>query len=97
MIRGGAKKRPFYQIVVAESSSPRDGRHVEKIGNYNPMLADNKVNLDKDRAKYWLEKGATPSDRLSKILAAHGFKVTVHKRKPADKSKKAAAEEAKAS
>lgn len=70
--RGGAKKRPYYHIVVADSRSPRDGRFIEKIGAYNPMLprehADRiKVNIE--RAKYWLGVGARPSDRVTRFLA----------------------------
>lgn len=70
--RGGAKKRPFYRIVVADSRSPRDGRFIEKIGTYNPMLAKDdpaRINLDTDRAKHWLGVGALPSDRVAKFLA----------------------------
>ena len=71
--RGGAKKRPFYRIVVADSRSPRDGRFIEKIGTYNPMLARDdpaRINLDADRAKHWLGVGALPSDRVAKFLAS---------------------------
>jgi small subunit ribosomal protein S16 len=70
--RGGAKKRPFYRIVVADSRSPRDGRFIEKIGTYNPMLAKDdpaRINLDTERAKHWLGVGALPSDRVAKFLA----------------------------
>lgn len=70
--RGGAKKRPFYRIVVADSRSPRDGRFIEKIGTYNPMLNRDdpaRINLDTDRAKHWLGVGALPSDRVAKFLA----------------------------
>ena len=70
--RGGAKKRPFYRIVVADSRSPRDGRFIEKIGTYNPMLPKDdpaRINLDSDRAKHWLGVGALPSDRVAKFLA----------------------------
>jgi len=66
--RGGAKRRPFYSIVVADSRSPRDGRFIEKIGTYNPMLArDNpqRVTLDTERAKHWLSVGAQPTDRVA--------------------------------
>ena len=67
LARGGAKKRPHYAIVVADSRYPRDGRFIEKIGTFNPMLAkDNveRVKLDLDRAKDWLSKGAQPTDRV---------------------------------
>ena len=62
MTRGGAKKRPYYKIVVADSRSPRDGRFVESIGSYDPMLpkGSERVKLDLERAKYWLSNGATP-------------------------------------
>jgi small subunit ribosomal protein S16 len=70
--RGGAKKRPFYRIVVADSRSPRDGRFIEKIGTYDPMVAKDhpdRLRLDKDRAQHWLSVGAKPSDRVSRFLA----------------------------
>jgi small subunit ribosomal protein S16 len=73
LARAGAKKRPFYRIVVADSRSPRDGRFIEKIGTYNPMLARDhpgRIVLDKDKAKQWLANGATPSDRVARFLAA---------------------------
>jgi len=71
--RGGAKKRPYYRIVVADSRSPRDGRFIERIGSYNPMVAKDhpeRLTLDTERAKHWLSVGATPSDRVSRFLAA---------------------------
>jgi small subunit ribosomal protein S16 len=73
--RGGAKKRPFYRIVVTDSRSPRDGRFIEKIGHFDPMVAkDNpkRLVLDLDRAKGWLTKGAQPSDRVAKFLGQAG-------------------------
>ena len=69
--RGGAKKRPFYRIVVADSRSPRDGRFIERLGTYNPMIAkdkDDRVILKEDRIKYWLSQGAKPSDRVARFL-----------------------------
>jgi small subunit ribosomal protein S16 len=69
--RGGAKKRPYYRIVIADSRSPRDGRFIEKIGSYNPMLpkdSPDRVVLDVDRARHWLGRGATPSDRVARFL-----------------------------
>ena len=70
--RGGAKKRPYYHIVVADSRSPRDGRFIEKIGAYNPMLprehAD-RIKVNAERAKYWLGVGARPSDRVARFFA----------------------------
>lgn len=76
LARGGAKKRPFYRIVVADVRSPRDGRFVEKIGTLNPLLAKDdeaRVKLDLDRAKYWLGQGALPTDRVSRLLDAEGI------------------------
>lgn len=73
MTRHGAKKRPFYHIVVADSRCPRDGRYIEKIGTYNPSLANDnpeRVKLDADRVQYWLKNGAQPSDRVARFLFA---------------------------
>jgi small subunit ribosomal protein S16 len=72
--RGGAKKRPYYRIVVADSRSPRDGRFIERIGSYNPMVPRDhpeRLVLDTERAKHWLSVGATPSDRVTRFLATH--------------------------
>ena len=69
--RGGAKKRPFYRIVVADTRSPRDGRFIERLGTYNPMVAkesEDRVTLKEDRIKYWLSQGAKPSDRVARFL-----------------------------
>ena len=74
--RGGAKKRPYYRIVVADSRSPRDGRFIERIGTYNPMLAkdsDQRVTLKEDRVKHWIGQGAKPSDRVARFLHAAGL------------------------
>lgn len=71
LARGGAKKRPFYQIVVADARSPRDGRFVEKVGTYNPMLpqeSQERVRLNVDRIKHWLSVGAQPTDRVALFL-----------------------------
>ena len=71
LARGGAKKRPFYRIVVADSRSPRDGRFIEKIGTYNPMVAKDhpdRIRLNEERAKHWISVGATPSDRVARFL-----------------------------
>lgn len=76
LARGGAKKRPFYRIVVAESSMPRDGRFVERVGTYNPMLPkehDDRLVIKDERIKYWLSKGAQPTDRVHKMLAGVGL------------------------
>jgi small subunit ribosomal protein S16 len=75
MSRGGAKKRPFYRIVVADSRMPRDGRYIEKIGFHNPMVAadnDERVRIDLERAKHWLSVGAQPSPRVHRFLAEAG-------------------------
>jgi len=76
MARGGAKKRPYYRIVVADSRKPRDGRFIEKVGSYDPMLAKDspaRVKLDQERIKYWLGVGAQPSDRVARFLADVGM------------------------
>jgi small subunit ribosomal protein S16 len=75
--RGGAKKRPYYRIVVANSRAPRDGRFIEKIGTYNPLLAkddEKRVILDTERAKHWLAMGAQPTDRVARFFDAAGVK-----------------------
>ena len=69
--RGGAKKRPFYSIVVADSRTPRDGRFIEKIGTYNPMVPKDhaqRLTIDEERAKHWLSVGAQPTDRLARYF-----------------------------
>ena len=74
--RGGAKKKPFYRIVVAEALSPRDGKFIERLGSYNPMLDNDnkeKVILNNDRIKYWLSKGAKPTLRVAKIISKNGL------------------------
>jgi len=76
LARAGAKKRPFYRIVVADSRSPRDGRYIEKIGTFNPLLprdSAERVNLDTDRAKHWLSHGALPTDRVLRFFDAEGL------------------------
>ncbi len=74
--RGGAKKRPFYKIVVAEALSPRDGKFIERLGSYNPMVAKDhaeRLVLNVERAKYWLSKGAQPTLRVAKMLSSDGL------------------------
>jgi len=76
LARGGAKKRPFYRIVVADSRAPRDGNFIEKIGTYNPMLPrdrEDRVVFDEERVKYWLEKGVQPTDRVMRFLDSAGL------------------------
>ena len=75
LARGGSKKRPFYRIVAADSRMPRDGRYVEKLGTYNPLLAkdaEDRVTMDLERIQYWLGQGAQPTDRVSRFLEAAG-------------------------
>jgi small subunit ribosomal protein S16 len=75
LARGGSKKRPFYRIVASDSRMPRDGRYVEKLGTYNPLLAkdsEERVKMDMERVQYWLGQGAQPTDRVSRFLEAAG-------------------------
>ena len=75
--RGGSKKRPYYKIVVADERSARDGKFIERIGSYNPLLAkddEKRVVLDSDRAKHWLSVGAQPTDRVARFLDAAGVR-----------------------
>ncbi len=76
LARAGAKKRPFYRIVLADSRSPRDGRFIEKLGTYNPMLPAEhaeRLTLNEERVKYWLSAGAQPTDRLVRFLSDKGL------------------------
>ena len=76
LARGGSKKRPVYRIVVADVRAPRDGRFIEKLGTYNPLLAKDdaeRVTLNKERIQYWLDQGATPTDRVLRFLDAEGM------------------------
>jgi small subunit ribosomal protein S16 len=75
LARGGSKKRPFYRIVAADSRMPRDGRFIEKLGIYNPLLAkdnEERVKMDVERIQHWLAQGAQPTDRISRMLEAAG-------------------------
>jgi len=100
--RGGSKKRPYYRIVVANSRSPRDGRFIERIGSYNPLLGkedEKRVVLDTERAKHWLSVGAQPTDRVARFLDAAGVKERVasnnpKKGEPGEKAKERAEERA---
>jgi small subunit ribosomal protein S16 len=76
LARAGAKKRPYYRIVIADSKSPRDGRYIEKIGTFDPLLPrdhSGRVQLDQDRAKHWLANGAQPTDRVLRFLDKAGL------------------------
>ena len=68
LTRGGAKKRPFYQIVVADSRSPRDGRFIEEIGTYNPCVSPAEIKIDADRAREWIKTGAQPTETVRALL-----------------------------
>ena len=100
--RGGAKKRPYYRIVAADSRRARDGKYLEQIGIYNPLLAkDNpeRVKLDEERARYWLGVGAQPSDRVARFLDAMGVRErearnNPQKAEPGEKAKERAEEKA---
>jgi len=88
LARGGSKKRPYYYIVVAPATSPRDGRYIERIGTYNPMLAKDhpdRIKLNEERCKYWVGVGAQPTDRVARFLDQAGIK----KRDPRNNPQKA--------
>jgi small subunit ribosomal protein S16 len=77
LARGGSKKRPYYSIVATDSRMPRDGRFLEKLGTYNPLLAkddENRVKMDMDRINHWLGQGAQPTDRVARFLEAAGVR-----------------------
>jgi len=102
LARGGSKKRPYYRVVVADSRNARDGRFIEKVGTYNPLLAKDspeRVKLDSDRIKHWLSVGAQPSDRVARFLDAAGIKERAarnnpNKAEPGEKAKERAEEKA---
>ncbi|KAA5604782.1 30S ribosomal protein S16 [Roseospira marina] len=76
LARGGAKKRPFYRIVLADSRAPRDGRFIEKLGTYNPVLPrenEERIRLKEERIRHWIANGAQPTDRVAKFLAEAGL------------------------
>ena len=92
--RGGSKKRPYYHIVAADQRAPRDGRYIEKLGAYNPLLPqdnENRLVLDKEKVSAWLAKGAQPTDRLQKLFANLGLcaapKISAQPKKSAPKAK----------
>ncbi|MDF1620801.1 30S ribosomal protein S16 [Pseudothioclava nitratireducens] len=77
LARGGSKKRPFYAIVASDSRMPRDGRFLEKLGTYNPLLpkdSEERVKMDMERVQYWISQGAQPTDRVARFLEAAGVK-----------------------
>ena len=98
LARGGMKKRPYYRIVVTDSRNARDGKFIEKIGTYNPLLpkeSEDRIKLDSERAAHWLSVGAQPSDRVARFLDAAGVrtratKVNPTKGLPGDKAKERA-------
>ncbi|GFE65208.1 30S ribosomal protein S16 [Litoreibacter roseus] len=102
LARGGSKKRPFYRIVAADSRMPRDGRYVEKLGTYNPLLpkdSEERVKMDMERVQYWLGQGAQPTDRISRMLEAAGVlpkkeRANLKKGEPGQKAKDRAEEKA---
>ena len=102
LARGGSKKRPFYRIVAADSRMPRDGRFIEKLGTYNPLLpkdSEERVKMDIERVQYWLGQGAQPTDRISRMLEAAGVldkkeRSNPNKGEPGQKAKDRAEEKA---
>src|SRR4051812_44962247 len=103
LARGGAKKRPYYSIVIADSHSPRDGRFIEKVGTYNPLLSKDdptRVTLKLESIQAWIKKGAQPSDRVARFLSQAGLVEWSHgnnpnKGKPGKKADERTAERAK--
>lgn len=102
LARGGSKKRPFYRIVASDSRMPRDGRYVEKLGTYNPLLpkdSEERVKMDMERVQYWLSQGAQPTDRVSRFLEAAGVlekkeRANMKKAEPGKKAQDRAEEKA---
>jgi len=102
LARGGSKKRPFYRIVAADSRMPRDGRFIEKLGTYNPLLpkdSEDRVKMDVERIQYWLGQGAKPTDRVSRFLEAAGIvekkeRKNLKKGEPGEKARQRAEEKA---
>lgn len=103
LARGGAKKRPYYRIVLAEATAPRDGRFIERLGSWNPILpkdSPDRVVLNEERVKYWLSVGAQPTDRVARFLDQKGLakrtaKNNPEKAKPGKKALERAEEKAK--
>jgi len=108
LARGGSKKRPYYRIVVADIRAPRDGKYIERVGSYNPLLPkdhEDRIKLDIDRIKEWLSKGAKPTDRVARFLDAEGIlkreprnnpQKAIPKKEPEEAKEEAPAEEAPA-
>ncbi|KRS13811.1 30S ribosomal protein S16 [Roseovarius atlanticus] len=102
LARGGSKKRPHYSIVAADSRMPRDGRFIEKLGTYNPLLpkdSEDRVKMNMERVQHWLDQGAQPSDRISRFLEAAGVlekkeRANMKKAEPGQKAKDRAEEKA---
>ena len=85
LARGGNKKRPFYRIVAADSRMPRDGRYIEKLGTYNPLLpkdSEERVKMDVERVQYWLGQGAQATDRVARMLEAAGVLIKKERNNP---------------
>ncbi len=85
LARGGSKKRPFYRIVAADSRMPRDGRFIEKLGTYNPLLpkdSEERVKMNMERIQYWLGQGAQPTDRIARMLEAAGVREKTDRANP---------------
>jgi small subunit ribosomal protein S16 len=85
LARGGSKKRPFYRIVAADSRMPRDGRFIEKLGTYNPLLpkdSEERVKMNMERVQYWLGEGAQPTDRIARMLEAAGLREKTERANP---------------
>lgn len=81
LTRMGSKKKPFYRINVADSRAPRDGRFIETVGTYNPLVAENQITVKEDRVLEWLAKGAQPSDTVRNILSKAGVMAKFHDQK----------------
>ena len=73
LARHGAKKKPFYRVVIASSESPRDGKFLETVGTYNPLPDQAEINLKQDRIRYWMDQGAIPTDTVRSLLKKEGF------------------------
>ena len=107
LARGGSKKRPYYRIVVADIRAPRDGKYIERVGSYNPLLPkdhEDRIKLDIEKIKEWLSKGAKPTDRVARFLDAEGIlkreprnnpQKAIPKKEPEEAKEEAPAEEAK--